>query len=189
VSLWRDGEPAFATAFGAGLPEVLGQSVAGLLDALPEMAPLYAPNPNSYKRYAPHSFAPTTFTWGYDNRTCAIRIAGRDKDTRLEVRLPGADANPYLALAALLAGILHGITKHPILPDPCTADAYEANPLPRPVPRTLDEAVAAFTEGSLATHAFSPSVVQHYAHAARAEIDAHHGQVTDIDRARGFFHA
>ncbi|MFE2519434.1 glutamine synthetase family protein [Streptomyces mirabilis] len=189
VSLWRDSEPKFETGFGADLPSVLGQSIAGLLDALPEMAPLYAPYPNSYKRYAPHSFAPTNFTWGYDNRTCAIRVAGRHKNTRLEVRLPGADANPHLALAAVLAGILHGITKHPMLPDPCTGDAYEANPLPRPVPHTLDEAVAAFAEGSLATHAFSPSVVQHYAHAARTEIDAHHGQVTDVDRARGFFHA
>jgi glutamine synthetase len=189
VSLWRDGEPAFATAVGAGLPEVLGQSIAGLLDALPEMAPLYAPYPNSYRRFARHSFAPTNFTWGYDNRTCAIRVAGRHKDTRVEVRLPGADANPYLALAAVLAGILHGITKHPMLPDSCIGDAYEADPVTGLVPRTLDEAVAAFAEGSLATHAFSPSVVQHYAHAARAEIDAHHGQVTDIDRARGFFHA
>ncbi|MET7725985.1 glutamine synthetase family protein [Streptomyces mirabilis] len=189
VSLWRDGEPAFETAFGAGLPEVLGQSIAGLLDALPEMAPLYAPYPNSYRRFAPHSFAPTTFTWGYDNRTCAIRVAGHHKNTRLEVRLPGADANPFVALAAVLAGILHGITKHPMLPDPCSGDAYEADPITGPVPRTLDEAVTAFAEGSLATHAFSPSVVQHYAHAARAEIDAHHGQVTDVDRARGFFHA
>ncbi|MFH9969285.1 hypothetical protein ACH4PR_49960, partial [Streptomyces mirabilis] len=90
VSLWRDSEPAFETAFGAGIPEALEQSIAGLLDALPEMAPLYAPYPNSYRRFAPHSFAPTTFTWGLDNRTCAIRVAGRHKDTRLEVRLPGA---------------------------------------------------------------------------------------------------
>ncbi|MCX4429632.1 glutamine synthetase family protein [Streptomyces mirabilis] len=189
VSLWRDSEPAFETAFGADLPAALGQSIAGLLDALPEMTPLYAPYPNSYRRFAPHSFAPTNFTWGYDNRTCAIRVAGRHKDTRLEVRLPGADANPYLALAAVLAGILHGITKHPMLPDPCTGDAYEADPLTGPVPRTLDDAVAAFAEGALATHAFSPSVVQHCTHATRTEIDAHHGQVTDVDRARGFFHA
>ncbi|MEU1034476.1 hypothetical protein ABZ402_38380 [Streptomyces mirabilis] len=111
-----------------------------------------------------------------------------DTDTQNTVG-KGADANPYLALAAVLAGILHGITKHPMLPDPCTGDAYEADPLTGPVPRTLDDAVAEFAEGSLATHAFSPSVVQHYTHAARTEIEADHGQVTDVDRARGFFHA
>lgn len=116
VSLWHDNAPASRMPVGADLPDVLQQSIAGLLDALPEMAPLlHAPYPNSYKRYAPHSFAPVNYTWGYDNRTCAVRVAGRREHTRLEVRLAGAHANPYLALAAILASIFHGITKLGVL--------------------------------------------------------------------------
>ncbi|MFD1313553.1 glutamine synthetase [Streptomyces kaempferi] len=188
VSLWHDNAPAFRMPVGADLPDVLQQSIAGLLDALPEMAPLlYAPYPNSYKRYAPHSFAPVNYTWGYDNRTCAVRVAGRREHTRLEVRLAGA--NPYLALAAILASIFHGITKHPALPHPCAGDAYETSSLPRAVPRTFEDALPDFFEDPLATHAFSPSVVHHYTHNARTEINAHHTQVTDLDRARGFLHA
>ncbi|MFE3267097.1 glutamine synthetase family protein [Streptomyces sp. NPDC059215] len=189
ISLWHDNQPAFRMPVGADLPDVLQQSIAGLLDALPQMAPLYAPYPNSYKRYTPHSFAPVNYTWGYDNRTCAIRVAGRREHTRLEVRLAGADANPYLTLAAILAAIFHGITKHPGLPHPIAGDAYDTSTLPRALPRTLEDALPDFFEGPLATHAFSPSVVHHYTHTARTEINAHHTHVTDLDRARGFLHA
>ncbi|MEU1533953.1 hypothetical protein [Streptomyces fagopyri] len=145
--------------------------------------------PTPTKRYTPHSFAPVNYTWGYDNRTCAIRLTGRREHTRLEVRLAGADANPYLTLAAILAAIFHGITKHPDLPHPIAGDAYDTTSLPRALPRTLEDALPGFFEGPLATHAFSPSVIHHYTHTARTEINAHHTQVTDLDRARGFLHA
>ncbi|WP_326724679.1 glutamine synthetase family protein [Streptomyces sp. NBC_00243] len=188
VSLWRDGDAAFTMDAGAELPDLLRQSVAGLMSALPHLAPLYAPTPNSYRRYAAHSFAPTNYTWGVDNRTCAVRIAGHHESTRLEIRLPGADANVYLALAAVLAGIVHGITREPKLPAPTTGDAYDILDAP-PVPRGLDEALASFHGHSIPESAFGTSVVQHYSHVAETEIEEVRHQVTDVDRERGFAHA
>ncbi|MFI6341200.1 glutamine synthetase family protein [Streptomyces sp. NPDC050535] len=183
-----DDEPVFAMAPDGELPDVLQQSIAGLISALPQLAPLYAPTINSYRRYTPHSFAPTNYTWGMDNRTCAVRVVGRDENTHLEVRLPGADANPYLALSAVTAAVIHGVTDHPKLPAPCEGDAYhETEPLP--VPPTLDQALADFAESGIALRAFGAPLVRHYAHAAAAEIDAQHGQVTDIERERGFLRA
>ncbi|WP_086810353.1 hypothetical protein, partial [Streptomyces reticuliscabiei] len=182
------GRPLFAPGAGGELPDLLQHGVAGLLDALPHLVPLYAPTTNSLKRYAHHSFAPTLYTWGVDNRTCAVRIAGHGENTRLEVRLAGADANPYLALAATIAAINHGLNNCPKLPAPVTGDAYTAFD-PLPIPRTLDEALTDFRESHLARHAFGPGVVNHYARAAEIEIAAERGQVTDIDRERGLLRA
>ncbi|MFG2437881.1 glutamine synthetase family protein [Streptomyces sp. NPDC048508] len=188
ISLWREGEASFEATPNADLPELLRQSIAGLVTALPYLAPFYAPTPNSYRRFAPHSFAPTHYTWGLDNRTCAVRVAGHHENTRLEVRLPGADANPYLALASLLAAIVHGVTHQPTLPPPCQGDAYEG-PNALPVPRTLDEALLSFRAEKIAERAFGTPVVEHYARLAEVEVQRHHRLVTDIDRERGFFHA
>ncbi|MFM9538666.1 glutamine synthetase family protein [Streptomyces turgidiscabies] len=188
VSLWRDDEPLFAPPSHGELTDRLRHCVAGLIEALPHLAPLYAPTTNSYKRYARHSFAPTAYTWGVDNRTCAIRVAGHRENTRLEVRLPGADANPYLALAATVAAITHGLTNHPKLPLPVTGDAYNTFDL-LPVPDTLDEALADFRESHIARHYFGTTVVDHYARAADVEIATERGQVTDTDRERGFLRA
>ncbi|WAU79972.1 glutamine synthetase family protein [Streptomyces sp. Qhu-G9] len=186
ISLWTDnGEPAFGVQRPDELPELLEHSLAGLLSGLPGMALWYAPTLNSYKRYVPRQFAPTAFTWGWDNRTCAIRAVGHAASTHLEVRLPGADANPYLALAATIAAINHGISDQPELPEPCTGDAYETHGLPR-VPRNLDEAVFAFLQSKTVTNAFGLPVVDHYTRAAGLEIAALAGQVTDVERERGF---
>lgn len=188
VSLWRDDQPVFTPPSRGKLPDLLRHCVAGLIEALPHLAPLYAPTTNSYKRYAPHSFAPTAYTWGVDNRTCAVRIAGHGANTRLEVRLAGADANAYLALAATIAAINHGLTQHPKLPEQVTGDAYD-NIDPLPVPRNLDEALTDFRESHIALQAFGGKIVDHYARAAQIEIAAERGQVTDIDRERGFLRA
>ncbi|MEU6230524.1 glutamine synthetase family protein [Streptomyces sp. NPDC047042] len=188
VSLWRDGQPVFTPGSDGDLPGLLRHCVAGLLEALSHLAPLYAPTTNSYKRYAPCSFAPTAYTWGVDNRTCAVRVAGHGENTRLEVRLAGADANPYLALAATIAAINHGLTTHPKLMEPVTGDAYTAFD-PLLVPRTLDEALTDFRESYIAQLAFGSDVVDHYARAAEIEIAAERGQVTDIDRERGLLRA
>ncbi|MFG2022320.1 glutamine synthetase family protein [Streptomyces sp. NPDC048825] len=185
VSLWRNDGPVFDMHPHDELPELLRHSIAGLISALPHLVPLYAPTPNSYKRYARHSFAPTNYTWGRDNRTCAVRVVGHHENTHLEVRLPGADANPYLALSATIAAIIHGISDHPKLPDSCTGDAYDAID-PLTVPRHLEEALTDFRDSEIALRAFGPTVVRHYAHAAEIEIDAHHGQVTDVELKRGF---
>ncbi|MFI7136569.1 glutamine synthetase family protein [Streptomyces massasporeus] len=186
LSLWKDGAPAFATSPGEELPETMRHSIAGLLSGMPHLAPLYAPNPNSYKRYATaHSFAPQYMNWGHDNRGCAVRVTGHGEGTHLEIRLPGADANPYLALTASLAAIVHGLTEKLTPPAPCRGDAYADRQAPR-VRRDLAEAVSYFNGSNFATSALGAAVVHHYAIAAEVELAEHRRQVTDVERERGF---
>ncbi|WP_328744065.1 glutamine synthetase family protein [Streptomyces sp. NBC_00285] len=186
LSLWKDGVPAFDAVPGAELPETMRHSIAGLLSGMPHLAPLYAPNPNSYKRYATaHSFAPQYMNWGHDNRGCAVRVTGHGEGTHLEIRLPGADANPYLALAASVAAIVHGLTEKLNPPAPCRGDAY-ADRQTVPVLRDLAEALAYFHGSDFATSALGAEVVRHYAIAAEAEIAEHRRQVTDVERERWF---
>jgi glutamine synthetase len=186
LSLWQDDKPAFAPADAENLPETMRRSVAGLISGMPHLAPLYAPNSNSYKRYATaHSFAPQFMNWGHDNRGCAVRVTGHGKGTHLEIRLPGADANPYLALAASLAAIRHGLTEKLTPPEPCRGDAY-ADRKAVPVRRDLAEALAYFAGSEFAESALGANVVRHYATAVEAELTDDRRQVTDIERARGF---
>ncbi|MEU4347119.1 glutamine synthetase family protein [Streptomyces sp. NPDC023838] len=187
ISLTHKGNAVLPTPDGE-LSQTGEQAIAGLLSALPGLAPLYAPNTNSYKRYAPGSFAPTRMTWGYDNRTCAVRVVGHGAGLHLEVRLPGADANPYLALAAALAAITHGIAKSPALPPACTSNAYNASEAAL-VPLTLEQARSAFRHSPVAQAAFGIDVVEHYAHLAQIELDHHRTVVTDAERDRWFSRA
>jgi glutamine synthetase len=188
LSLWRDGRNAFAIPDEGELPETMQEAIAGLLSGLPHLTPLFAPNVNSYKRFRPHSFAPTHFTWGRDNRGCAIRVTGHGDGAHLEIRLAGADANPYLALAASLAAIHHGLTERPEFPPETTGDAYQTDD-GLPVRADLVEALADFRSSKLALDAFGPTVVRHYAYAARHEIRWHRHHVTDTERERGFLRA
>jgi glutamine synthetase len=149
-----------------------------------EFTLLYAPNINSYKRFADGSFAPTTIAWGNDNRTCAVRLVGHGASARMENRVPGGDVNPYLALAGMIAGGLHGIEKHLDLPDELIGNAYESDG--ERVPRTLREARHAFAGSTIARSAFGDEVVDHYVHAADTEIAAFDAAVTDWERRRGF---
>src|SRR4051795_13413135 len=100
--------------------------LAGQLDCLRELCLLYAPNVNSYKRFVPGAFAPTAVAWGRDNRTCALRVVGHGEGLRLENRLPGADVNPYLAIAAMIAAGLSGIDRQLDLEPPFEGNAYES---------------------------------------------------------------
>jgi glutamine synthetase len=182
VSLWKNGISQFNEPGSGGPSQLARQAIAGLVDALPQLAPLYAPNVNSYKRLVPRSFAPTTLNWGYDNRTCAVRVVGHGEGLHLEIRVPGADANPYLALSAVLAAIDHGIEQQLT---PCAAEtgnAYETGGTA--VPPTLQQALGAFQRSAIASKAFSAEVVEHYAHLAQLEIDHHHRLVTDVERHR-----
>jgi glutamine synthetase len=147
-----------------------------------ELGPLYAPNVNSYKRFTPGSFAPTMLHWGHDNRTCAVRVVGHGEGLHLEIRVPGADANPYLALSAVLAGIDHGIEQQLALGPEAAGNAYSGGGAP--VPRTLADALTAFRSSALAQKAFGAHVVQHYAHLAQMEVDHAQRQVTDVERRR-----
>src|SRR3954469_5119332 len=105
--------------------------VAGQLAALRELTLFYAPNINSYKRFASASFAPTAVAWGHDNRTCAVRVVGHGDSRRLELRVPGADVNPYLALSAMIAAALHGLDRELELEEPFAGNAYADGDKPR----------------------------------------------------------
>ncbi len=158
--------------------------VAGLLATMTDFTLLYAPNINSYKRFAPGSFAPTTIAWGTDNRTCAVRLVGHGPSARLENRVPGADVNPYLALAAMLAGGLHGIENELELGPELTGNAYTSG-LPT-VPRTLRDAREAWSGSAVARAAFGDDIVDHYTNMADVELAAFDAAVTDWELRRGF---
>jgi glutamine synthetase len=158
--------------------------VAGILSKLRELTLLLAPNVNSYKRYAEGSFAPTAVAWGTDNRTCSMRVVGHGAGRRVECRLGGADLNPYMALAGLVAAGLHGIDEELELEPPCPGNAYVSDH-PR-VPGTLREARELFAASELAREAFGDDVVEHYLNAARVELAAFDAAVTDWERYRGF---
>jgi glutamine synthetase len=195
LSLWQSGpdgrgeQPVLADpADGEELSALGRRAVAGLLDALPQLVPLFAPTVNSYKRYQDHSFAPTRFSWGRDNRGCAVRVVGHGRGLHLEIRLPGADANPYLALSAVLAAIRHGLEHDRQPPKPSAGDAYRDGEAPA-VPRTLQDALSAFQNSALAARLLGAEVAAHYAQSARIELDALRTQVTDVERRRGFAQA
>ncbi|WP_405466710.1 glutamine synthetase family protein [Streptomyces jietaisiensis] len=184
LSLWTpDGEPAFTRYEQRDLPPLMEQAIAGLVSGLPHLAPLYAPTVNSYKRYRPHSFAPTRYTWGTDHRGCAIRVTGHGPGARVEVRLAGADANAYLALTAYLAALTHGLDNALAPPPPCTHDAYQDTQA-IPVHRDLAQAVQYFRHSTFAHTLLGEDVVRHYAQAAQTESDWHRTHVTDLERHR-----
>ncbi|MGH3800736.1 MAG: glutamine synthetase family protein [Pseudonocardiaceae bacterium] len=167
-----------------GFSKLMEHFVAGQLAGLRELTYLFAPNINSYKRFVPGSFAPTAVAWGLDNRTCALRVVGHGESLRVENRVPGGDANPYLAVAALIAAGLDGIDRQLPLEPPFTGNAYDSD---RPhVPSTLRDAAELFADSTLANTAFGGEVVEHYLNAARVELAAFDAAVTDWERFRGF---
>jgi glutamine synthetase len=179
-----DGALAFWDTSSGTRTALYDQFVAGVLATLREFTLLYAPNINSYKRFADGSFAPTRVAWGTDNRTCAVRLVGHGASARMENRLPGGDVNPYLGLAAMLAGGFHGIESGLELPAELIGNAYES--AGATVPRTLHEARDLFAGSAIARAAFGDDVVEHYVHAADTEIAAFDAAVTDWERQRGF---
>lgn len=172
-----------------GMSRTFRSFVAGQLATLRELTLCYAPNINSYKRFADRSFAPTAVSWGLDNRTCALRVVGHDASMRVECRVPGGDVNQYLAVAALIAGGLHGIESELPLPEPCSGNAYEDvkdHDGAGRLPGTLAEATTLFDTSAVARRAFGDDVVDHYVNAARVEVAAFNRAVTDWERVRGF---
>jgi glutamine synthetase len=158
--------------------------VAGVLDTMADFTLLYAPNINSYKRFAVGSFAPTAIAWGEDNRTCAVRLVGRGPAARMENRVPGGDVNPYLVLGAMMAGGLHGIEQELELEPPLVGNAYTSG---RPeVPKTMREARDAFYASKVARAALGDEVVDHYTNMADVELKAFGAVVTDWELSRGF---
>lgn len=166
--------------------ELLRSYIAGVAATLPELMPLYAPNVNSYKRLVEGSWAPTSVTWGIENRTCALRvILGGEGAARVENRTPGADVNGYLGFAASLAGGLHGIERALESPEPVQGDAYKSNEGPR-LPRTLREAVERLESSDVARDYLGAAFVEHYAAMRRWECDQYDRAVTDWEQRRYF---
>jgi glutamine synthetase len=165
--------------------ELFRSFLAGQLACLREMTLMFAPNINSYKRYASTSFAPTTVAWGHDNRTCSLRVVGHGPGRRFENRVGGADLNPYLALSAIIASGLHGIDAGLELEPALEGNAYADTQHAR-VPGTLGEARELFAASDVALEAFGEEVVSHYLNAADVELSAFQATVTDWEHRRGF---
>jgi glutamine synthetase len=180
----RRGNGKSAEGRGPWTP-IFGQWLAGQLAMARELAYFYAPGVNSYKRYQAGSFAPTRVAVGWDNRTCGFRLCGDGAAFRVENRIPGADANPYLAFAATVAAGLHGIHAKLKPPKPYEGNAYEDATLPQ-VPKTLREAIGELERSEVARAAFGDRVMDHYLHAARLEQQAFDQAVTDWELIRNF---
>lgn len=150
-----------------------------------EMMPFYAPTVNSYKRYQSGSWAPTGLAWSYDNRTAGFRVVGQGESLRIESRIAGADVNPYMGYAAVLASGLDGIANKIEPPDIFQGDVYAADQLPQ-VPRTFEEAIGAFEKSEFARRAFGDDVIDHYTHFFKTELHAYQNAVTDWERRRYF---
>jgi glutamine synthetase len=180
-----DGTPVMAGDGPHGLSPLGAHFIAGQLACMRDFTLLYAPNINSYKRYAPGSFAPTAIKWGLDNRTCALRLVGHSGPSlRIENRVPGGDVNPYLAVAALVAAGLHGIERELPLEDPFGGNAYTSGA--EQVRPTLRDAYEDWGNSSLAREAFGEEVLAHYANNARVELAAYDRAITDWELFRGF---
>jgi glutamine synthetase len=158
--------------------------VAGILVTMYDFTLLYAPTVNSYKRFAGGSLAPTTIAWGPNDRVSTIGVLGRDETARVENRAPGADANPYLALAAMIAGGLYGID-HGLELGPALGGNAHISDFSR-IPCTLREARQAFGTSQIARKAFGDEVVDHYTAMADVELAAFEAAVTDWELRRSF---
>lgn len=188
VSLWSDGENAFAGETRIGpirCSDTFTAFLGGWMNRTEDLMPFYAPTVNSYKRFQEASWAPTNIAWSYDNRTAGFRVVGSGSSLRIECRIPGADVNPYLAYAGALASGIDGIENATDAPEMFTGDVYEAQGLPA-VPGTLTSAIAPFAVSDFVADALSAEVQSHYAHFYSVEAAAYDAAVTDWERARYF---
>ena len=194
-SLWHLSEGAVrGSAFDAGhatnghgtaLTDHFRMYLAGQLAASRDFSILWGPTVNSYKRFQPGSWAPTAVAWGIDNRTLGYRVVGHGASTRVECRIPGADANSYLAFAGTIAAGLYGIRNRLSLSDAYDGNGYEATDLPR-IPATLAEAADLWERSDIARECFGDDVHQHLLTMARHEWSVFNGTVTDWERVRYF---
>ena len=179
LSCWRDGENAFANE------EPLAAAIAGVLDHLPAASALFNPTVNSYKRLVPGYFAPVNVSWGIENRSCAIRAIRSDRPERcrIECRRPGADANPYLVLAALVVSAADGLRRGAAAPEPIVGDASERADLP-PLPSSLEAALRAFRADETLRNGLGSDFSDYYAVSREWELKAWQQAVTEWERER-----
>lgn len=189
ISLWdRDGKPTFPGEGQVGsvrASDTFRWFLGGWMRRTREFTALYAPYVTSYKRYQEGSFAPTGIAWSFDNRTAGFRVVGHGPSLRIECRIPGADANPYIVYAGAIAAGLDGIENRVEPPPMFEGDIYQSRELPR-VPMNLVEATAEFERGDLARAAFGDDVYDHYLHFLKTEQRKFDEVVTCWERARFF---
>jgi glutamine synthetase len=169
------------------MSETMKYYLAGQLLLLPQLLPMFAPTINSYKRLVPGAWAPTTLTWGIDNRTVAIRVLpGNSKSSRMETRVIGADVNPYLAMAAALGAGFYGIkNKIELKQKPTTGNGY-LNHTNGHIPSTLDEATLMMKESLAAREILGVAFVEHFTKTREWEWRQHLKAVTDWEYKRYF---
>jgi glutamine synthetase len=187
LSLWKGDKNAFYDERDEhSMSPPFKSFMAGLMKCLPEVLPFYAPTVNSYKRLVEGYWAPTKVTWGLDNRTVAFRvISGSPKATRVEVRVPGSDINPYLAIAAATASGLYGIEHElPLEQPPAAGSAYEQEAVK--LPRTLQEATARLEQSSLAREILGGEFVDHFVRTRQWEWRQFQDAVSDWELRRYF---
>jgi glutamine synthetase len=177
------GESAFVD--GHEETDTFRHYLGGMRARIRELALFVAPSINSYKRYATESWAPTSISWGRDNRTCGFRVVGHGQSRRVECRIPGADVNPYLGYAALLAAGLDGIEQGTDPGPELKGNAY-AEAEAEPFPSTLREAVDLWEHSDFARKAFGESVWRHYLNYGKTEQRLFDEVVTDYERRRMF---
>ncbi len=185
LSLWKTGRSVFWDTKSHAGSRLFRQFLGGLMKYSPELCLCFAPTINSYKRYQPGSWAPTRMAWATDNRTTGFRIVGHGNSFRLENRLPGADANPYLAFAAMLAAGRAGIAEQLDCGEEYRGNAYVDDRLAR-LPASLRDAADLFAQSALARAAFGPEVVEFQVHHARLEQQSFSDAVTDWEKQRYF---
>ena len=185
-SLWRDGANAFFDAEAEhGMSDLMRSYVAGLIKYASDITLFLAPYINSYKRFQKGSFAPTKTVWSVDNRTAGFRLCGAGtKSVRIECRIGGADLNPYLATAALLAAGLAGIEEGLELPPPAVGDIYGMDHV-TDVPASLGAAMEVFSGSKMLRAAMGDWVIDHYTRAAEVELEDFDRAVTDYELRRG----
>lgn len=178
-------DAAGSNVFDDGGPHgtvALRHAVAGMLTAMPDCMVMFAPHLNSYRRFAPGSLAPTLANWGYDNRTAALRVpVGSCKSRRIEHRVAGADANPYLVLAATLGAALAGIEAEASAPEAVTGNAYQAGGVR--LPSDWRSAIDAFAGGPAASAIVHPTLVAMFTALKRQELSVFSERVTDFEYA------
>jgi len=189
-SLWsKDGKSPlfFDKADDHGMSATMKQYLAGQLEHAREITYFLAPYINSYKRFMAGTFAPTRAVWSFDNRTAGYRVCGAGtKAIRLECRIGGADLNPYLAFAALIAAGLDGVEKKMKLEPAFSGDAYDPSKKLREVPKTLREAAALLDGSEFLRAAMGDDVIDHYVHTAEWEQFEFDRRITDLELKRGF---
>jgi glutamine synthetase len=189
ASLWDSAgrTPLFLNAKAEfGMSALMRSFIAGQLKYASDITYFLAPYINSYKRFQVGTFAPTKAVWSRDNRTAGFRLCGeKSKAIRIECRIGGADLNPYLAFAALIAAGLAGIEEKLKLGPPHAGDAYFGARLPE-IPKTLRDAAQSLRQSKMLRAAIGDAVVEHYVHAAEWEQFEYDRRITDWELQRGF---